>query len=231
MGDALFERFGGAESVRAVGAYRRGELSAAACFDAECGACGDVPAGALEEFLATCEIDPTFPGFVDYCAARGFRLTVLSDGMDYYIRAILERHGLGDVAVYSNHLVLEPAGGGGAVRLVPSYPWRDEVCDRCACCKRNHMLNMSADGDAIVYVGEGYSDRCPVAFADLVFAKDDLLRYCEMNSISFCPYDSFADIRDRIEKFTGDGSPAGRGDGIPRRRRAALARRDVFLGG
>jgi 2,3-diketo-5-methylthio-1-phosphopentane phosphatase len=230
VGDALFERFGGTESVRAVEAYRRGELSATGCFVAECGACGEVPERDLADFLGSREIDPTFPAFVAFSRERGFNVTVLSDGMDHYIRAILGRHGLGDLPLFSNTLTLEPGDTTGTVRFVPSFPWTDEVCDRCACCKRNHMLNMSADGDAIIYIGEGYSDRCPVQFADLVFAKDDLLKYCEKNSISFYPYSSFSDIRSRLEKLPPPG-PDGRSDGIPRRRRALLARRDVFLGG
>lgn len=230
VGDALFERFGGMESVRAVETYRGGDLSAVECFMAECGACGQVPEDALTSFLSEQEIEPDFPGFVAYCREREFRVTVLSDGMDYYIRAILDKHGLGDLPFFSNSLSLERNGRDGTVSLRPAFPWRDEVCDRCACCKRNHMLNLSADDDAIVYIGEGYSDRCPARFADLVFAKDDLLRFCEINSIPFYPYASFSDIRARLEKLRGAGTTESR-DGIPRRARAALARRDVFLGG
>lgn len=225
VGDALFERFGGEDSVRAVDAYRRGELGAAECFIAECSACGEVSRAGLEQFLREQEIDPTFPEFIAFCRERDLRVTVLSDGMDAYIAPILERHGLGDLDLFSNVMRLEPAPDAGRVRFVPEFPWRDEVCDRCACCKRNHMLTLTSDDDPIVYIGEGYSDRCPVQYADVVFAKDELLRHCEMNSISFYPYGSFGDVRERLEKILGAGN------GIPRRRRAAMARRDVFLGG
>jgi 2-hydroxy-3-keto-5-methylthiopentenyl-1-phosphate phosphatase len=148
--------------------------------------------------------------------------------MDHYIRAILERHGLGHVPFVSNRLALEPGSAPGTVRFRPSFPNTDETCDRCASCKRNHMLNAAADDDVIVYAGEGYSDRCPVQYADVVFAKDDLLRHCEEQSIAFYPYASFSDVRDRLERLGGDGAS---GRGFPRRRRAAIARKDVFLGG
>lgn len=225
VGDALFERFGGERSLGAVDAYRRGEISAVECYRRECEACGAVPLDGLRAFLDSREIDPTFGEFDAWCRERGFSLTILSDGMDHYIRAILERHGLGHVPFVSNLLALEPGPEPGFARFRPSFPNTDETCDRCASCKRNHMLNAAADDDVIVYAGEGYSDRCPVQYADVVFAKDELMRHCEETSIAYYPYSSFADVRDRLERLGRDGA------GLPRRRRAAIARKDVFLGG
>jgi len=49
----------------------------------------------MDGFLDAQEIDPTFADFQRFCAGRGFPLAILSDGMDYYIRRILERHALG----------------------------------------------------------------------------------------------------------------------------------------
>ena len=230
VGDALFERFGGDRSTGAVDAYRRGGISAVECYRRECEACGPVPLDALQEFLESREIDPTFAAFDAWCRGRGFTLTVLSDGMDVYIRSILGRHGLGHVPFVSNLLTLEPDAVPGRVRFRPSFPNTDETCDRCASCKRNHMLNAAADEDVIVYAGEGYSDRCPVQYADIVFAKDDLLRHCEAERIAFYPYASFADVRDRLERLSPSGA-GGAASSLPRRRRAALARKDVFLGG
>lgn len=223
VGDALFERFGGDRSAGAVAAYRRGEISAVECYRRECEACGVVSLDALGAFLAEREIDPTFAPFEAWCRGRGHPVTILSDGMDRYIRPILDRHGLGHVPFVSNLLELRPDGAPGQVRFVPSFPNTDETCDRCASCKRNHMLNAAADDDVIVYAGEGYSDRCPVEYADVVFAKDELRKHCEERSIAYYPYASFADVQARLERL---GRP-----GFPRRRRAAIARKDVFLGG
>ena len=230
VGDALFERFGGRSSLDAVEAYRRGEISAVECFRRECEACGPVPLDELRAFLDAREIDPTFPEFDAWCRRRGYPLTIVSDGMDVYIRAILERHGLGHVPFVSNLLALEPDGAGGRARFRPSFPNADEVCDRCASCKRNHMLNAAADDDVIVYAGEGYSDRCPVRYADVVFAKDELVRHCEEQSVPFYPYSSFSDVSARLERLTAP-APGGAPAALPRRRRAVLARKDVFLGG
>jgi len=233
VGDDLFERFGGEASVNAVAQYRDGSLSAVGCFRAECAACGEVDERELDAFLRSRRIDESFGDFVRWCRDRGFPLMILSDGMDAYIDRILARHGLSGVEVRANHLDLAPAKAPGAVTFVPSFPYTDEECDRCACCKRNQMLTESADEDVLVYIGEGYSDRCPAGYADLVFAKDDLLRWCRENSVACYEYASFGDISARLGKMIpADGSHAnGRGPGLPRRRRAATERRDLYLGG
>ncbi len=231
VGDAFFEHFGGARSTEAVKEYRAGNISAVECFRRECAACGTVGLSALHEFIDREEIDESFGEFAGFCRAKQFALTVVSDGMDYYIARILRRHGLGDVPVHANTLELVPAGDPERFTLVPRFPNRDEICDRCASCKRNYLITTSADDDIIVYVGEGYSDTCPAGFADIVFAKDELGKFCRDENISFFEYRSFTDVTGRLSamfaRTPGGGTPAG----VHKRRRAELARRDIHLGG
>ena len=230
VGDSLFETFGGERCTELVAEYQEEKLSAAECFRRECAACGTVDLARFHEFLAAQEIDPSFSRFVQFCRQREIEHTILSDGMDAYIKPILERHGLGDVSLRANTLELARVDGSSTVRFVPSFPYQDEVCERCACCKRNHMLASCSDDDRIVYIGEGYSDRCPARYADIVFAKDDLLKYCQRENISYVAYRSFDDVVDRLSSLL---STNGRPDGhsIRKRHQAELARRAVFLGG
>jgi 2-hydroxy-3-keto-5-methylthiopentenyl-1-phosphate phosphatase len=90
------------------------------------------------------------------------------------------------------------------------------------------MLTASADDDLIVYIGEGYSDRCPARFADIIFAKDELLRFCQRENISYFAYATFADIQDRMKDIVNATS---RKRGHRKRRQAEIARRNVLLGG
>jgi 2-hydroxy-3-keto-5-methylthiopentenyl-1-phosphate phosphatase len=228
VGDAMFERFGGPQCTQIIEEYRQERISAAECFRQESNACGAVDRSELDAFLDEQEIDSTFPSFTQYCETAGHDIVILSDGMDYYIDRILRCHGLSSVRFFSNHLSMAPAGNPPAVFFKPEFPYPDEVCDRCACCKRNHILSMSGDDDIIVYVGEGYSDRCPARYADLVFAKDELLRYCQQENISYSEYRSFSDIQHRLVEIL---SQPGKKRLIRKRRQAELARRDVFLGG
>lgn len=231
VGDAMFERFGGDRCRRIVREYREGRMSAVDCFRNECGACGPVNLADLDSFLDEQPIDRTFIEFVRFYRAEGLACYVVSDGMDYYIKRILDRCGAKDVPFFANVLQFIPVDGTERVRFQPRFPYRDEVCDRCACCKRNHLLTMSADDDIIVYIGEGYSDRCPARYADIVFAKDDLLRYCRDENISYYEYDNFSDIIRRLRNILAARHPDGSFAGLRKRRRAEIARRDIYLGG
>ena len=70
------------------------------------------------------------------------------------------------------------------------------------------MLGSAGDGDVLIYVGDGYSDRCPVEYADLVFAKGSLQTWCQQNNISYLPYRSLDDVRRRLETELGQPDPA-----------------------
>jgi 2-hydroxy-3-keto-5-methylthiopentenyl-1-phosphate phosphatase len=222
VGDAMFETFGGEQCRQIIQEYRDEKISAVECFRRECAACSNVNVQELHAFLDRQEIDTSFIDFVGYCRLHQFDCYIVSDGMDYYIRHILNRHGVGDVPFFSNVLHLLPVGGTSHVRFDPEFPFTDEMCDRCACCKRNHLLTMSGDEDIIVYVGEGYSDRCPAKYADIVFAKDELLKYCQEENISYYEYHTFGDIMQRLDQLQSNG--------LRKRRQAERARRDVFIG-
>jgi len=147
--------------------------------------------------------------------------------MDYYIRRILEANGVGKVPFFSNELILENVPASPGVRMRGVFPYTDETCDRCACCKRNHILTLSGEDDIIVYIGEGYSDRCPSRYADVVFAKSELLEYCRAEGIPAREYTDFSDVQSGLEKLL---SGAGK-RGLKKRRQAELARKEVYLGG
>jgi len=230
VGDVLFEKFGGAICQSYIADYRRGIISATSCFRLESEACGEIEASQFDEFIRKQEIDSSVKDFFLFCEKSGFECCIVSDGMDYYIEKILKNHGIQRVPFCSNHLELIPCGRDGMITLGLSFPYTDEECDRCACCKRNIMLTRSADEDFIVYVGEGYSDRCPVRYADVVFAKDELLRFCRQEKIPHTEYGSFSDVLRLLNVKTGGKTFAGK-TRLKKRRQAQLACRDVFIGG
>jgi 2,3-diketo-5-methylthio-1-phosphopentane phosphatase len=221
VGNLFFRTFGGPECDGLVRRYRNGELTAAGLFRAEAAAVGALDLRASNEFLNRCETDPGFPRLAALCRERGIDLRIVSDGLDYYIRAILERIGSADVPFVSNRVVFGEPDADGNRAMGMEFPYNDAVCDRCACCKRNLMLTRSADEDVIVYVGDGYSDRGPAQFADVVFAKGDLQTYCRDENISYYVYRSLDDVARRLSDLL-DGA------GVKRRRQAMLRRRSVF---
>ena len=223
VGNVFFRTFGGAACDALVCRYHEGTLSAPALFRAEAAAMGRVDRRSLAALVDAQEIDPSFPAFAAFCRARGVPVRILSDGLDYYIGRILAREGCADVPFTANRAALVPAGRDGTVEVALEFPNADAVCDRCACCKRNAMLGEAGENDRIVYVGEGYSDRCPARYADVVFARDHLQAYCQEENISYYPYTTFDDVRSRLAAIL-DGPPLRARARAERERRAAFRR-------
>ena len=144
----------------------------------------------LDGFIENERLDSFFKDFVDFCNRRKFELMILSDGLDYYIDSILMRYGYGFIDFKSNHLVTD----GDSITGV-EFPWYlPELCDMCANCKKAHVDKLRGDGYFTVYIGNGYSDRCPSGYADMVFAKSDLLEHCEREKIDCIPFRNFRDV-------------------------------------
>jgi 2-hydroxy-3-keto-5-methylthiopentenyl-1-phosphate phosphatase len=229
VGDAMFERFGGLRCREYIDEYRKGLISAAECFRKEAAACGELNQQDLDVFLDSQPIDMTFMPFVEFCNSQQIDVTVFSDGMDYYIRRILNRTGVRDISVFSNALNVTPVSGSSLVRFEPEFPYLNESCDRCACCKRNIMLTQSGEDDILICIGEGYSDRCPVKYADIVFAKDHLAEYCREEQLPFYEYRSFGDIKERLNEMIQVHESKPGKTRLHKRRQAELARRELFI--
>jgi 2-hydroxy-3-keto-5-methylthiopentenyl-1-phosphate phosphatase len=73
--------------------------------------------------------------------------------------------------------------------------WRyDQTCDSCGeSCKRSIVREL-ADEDELVYVGDGFSDRCAAEASDLVFATRGLADYLDERGISYERFDDFHDV-------------------------------------
>lgn len=220
VGNALFRTFSGGRTEAIVAEYLQGSIDAPECFRRECEAIGTVSRAELGAFVDSFDLDPGFPSFVSFCREQDMPLMILSDGLDFYVKRILDRHGFGMIPFKANKAVFH--GDGDGARLSVEFPYRDEHCDRCGNCKKNHLATLSADEDVIVYVGDGFSDRCAVRHADIVFAKKRLIAFCQEENISYHEYRDFNDVRGRLERMLAGGE-------IRQRREAVMARRALFV--
>ncbi|MEI8135056.1 MAG: 2-hydroxy-3-keto-5-methylthiopentenyl-1-phosphate phosphatase, partial [bacterium] len=67
-------------------------------------------------------------------------------------------------------------------------------------CKCGTILTTSADEDTVVYIGDGYSDHCPVEIADVVFARSMLSKFCSKNGIPYHSFEDFFQVKEILEK-------------------------------
>ena len=108
--------------------------------------------------------------------------------------------------------------------MIPTFPYTDEECRKCANCKRNHILANSSDTDFTVYIGDGYSDTCPAQYCDFVFAKNSLLKYCEVNRITYFPFTNFRDVQKRLNELVNKKR-------LKKKHQAELKRKQVYRQG
>ncbi|MEK9136427.1 MAG: MtnX-like HAD-IB family phosphatase [Bacteroidota bacterium] len=199
VGNAFFRKYVGRPQYdEMLRGYMDEQISAQECFRRGIAAIGSLNRDEAASFVRSQPIDESFKEFVGFCREKGIEFHVASDGLDFYINEVFAANSIEDVSVFSNALELVPMNGGGKCDLRISFPYADAECKRCACCKRNILVTRAAEEDVIVYVGEGYSDRCPAQYADIVFAKDSLQAFCQEENISYYLYSTFHDVVERL---------------------------------
>lgn len=168
--------------------WRAGRIGSRECMAGQIGLL-DVSRPELDAHLAQMRIDPDFPAFARDVAAAGIGLRIVSDGLDYAIRAILARHHLQDLPVHANQLVAD-----GARRWRLEFPYADPDCrSGSGMCKCAKLKKARARASRVLLIGDGVSDYCAAERADFVFAKHRLLEHCRAAGIPHVPIVGFAD--------------------------------------
>jgi 2-hydroxy-3-keto-5-methylthiopentenyl-1-phosphate phosphatase len=130
------------------------------------------------------------PGFREF--ALEFEPLILSSSFVETIEPLLEREGV-RLLVLANSV--EPRADGWRVR------WRDEaICEHCSeACKRAGLPGARP----VVFVGDGYSDRCAALAADRVFARDGLAEYLAGRGVGYEPFEDFAQLGGALGRAAG----------------------------
>jgi 2-hydroxy-3-keto-5-methylthiopentenyl-1-phosphate phosphatase len=126
-------------------------------------------AEAVRLLRAEVALDPAFPAFARWCAARGIPLTVLSAGFAEIVDVYLPRAEFPALEVRAN--TLRPDGQKG---------WQCVFRDGSAFGydKREAIEEARRRGRRSVFIGDGFSDRASAEVADEVLAKPALAAYC-----------------------------------------------------
>lgn len=143
---------------------------------------------AMETALETIPLDPGFPGFYHYCRDCGYKVAVISDGLEWWIRVILNYHDLGAIPIYAN--VIQFTGTGFQFH----HPWFDPEYPEQGTSKPNIIREYRHRGWQVLYIGDGKSDFQAARLADRVFAKSALLSFCQKHEIAHSPFDGFTDL-------------------------------------
>jgi 2-hydroxy-3-keto-5-methylthiopentenyl-1-phosphate phosphatase len=141
-------------------------------------------------------VDPYFGEFLKMCRTFGIDIQIVSDGLHFYIDAILKKCGFSEIPFIANRLI---CGEDGSYTM--AFPDYNGFCGRCGTCKRSVVEDRRRSYGRIVYIGDGHSDVCPSQHVDLVFAKGFLYKKCTEDGTACVPFEHFGDITAYLEDW------------------------------
>jgi len=185
--DSLLARFADPEWEAIEADWKAGRIGSRECMTRQVALIRATPEQ-LDRHLDGIEIDRHFAGFVRLARTYGMPLTVVSDGLDHAIRALLAREGLGDLPILANHL--ERIGADRyRLRSPHAAPACSAASGTCKCAVAN-----AAETQTLL-IGDGASDFCAGAAVDLVFAKEALLDHCRARGLPHVACGNFAEAQ------------------------------------
>jgi 2-hydroxy-3-keto-5-methylthiopentenyl-1-phosphate phosphatase len=189
VGDTVMaEHVPGAWEAMAA-AYDAGRMGSRRLMEAEMAMAEAADGGAAMRATAAAQPhDPGFAPFVRRAMAAGIPVEVVSDGFGFYIGPALDALGLPDLPVFTNRTTFQD--GGARIAFPNGHP----TCFVCGTCKRARVLAHQAAGRAVVFIGDGESDRYAAGHADVIFAKRALVPICVANRWPFQRWTDFAEI-------------------------------------
>jgi 2-hydroxy-3-keto-5-methylthiopentenyl-1-phosphate phosphatase len=149
------------------------------------------------ELYATAASQPHDPGFVplvERAKASGIPIEVVSDGFGFFIRPALASLGLADLPVVTASTTFS----GRRARI--EFPNGHPTCLVCGTCKRERVRAHQAAGRAVVFIGDGESDRYAAGYADVVWAKRALVKICVEAGWPFRRWTEFVEIDGWLER-------------------------------
>ena len=187
IGFTIIKTFAGQGWQEIENAYQRGEKGSREAL-AEIFTLTTVSEETLRRFIDEhFFVDPSFPAFLTLCRREKVDVTVLSDGFDFYIDLMFDKFKV-DVPYYANQLKVVDCS------LHANFPNASSHCGSCGTCKLDYAKQVKKSGAQIIYIGDGYSDRCVSGLADVVFAKGVLAEYCRQQGTPFYLFENFNDI-------------------------------------
>jgi len=143
----------------------------------------------LIEFVRSeVKVQAGFHELLDYCRRESFRFVIVSNGLDFYIEAILRDIGVDNIEVLAAQTHFSPKGT--EVKYIG--PEGNQIQDGF---KETYTRLFLSRGYRVVYVGNGASDAPPAKLAHHIFATGELLTQCKQTNLSCTP---FVDLHDVI---------------------------------
>ena len=131
---------------------------------------------------------PHFGELAEYCCVNDYPMAIVSQGLDFYIQALLDCEGYGSIPVFAVNTSIN----GDAISYQYDYvrPGKESLGN-----SKGLIVNeYQKKGHIVYYIGDGRSDFEAAVEADIVFAHSVLAEECERQNIPFIPFTDFSDV-------------------------------------
>ena len=188
MGFLLLDSFASEGWRQLLTEYREGKMSVG-YFNTKAFAMVKADRQTLLKFVRSkVKIRAGFHELLGYCHEKGFRFTIVSNGLVFYIESILRDIGIDNIDILAAQANFTPKG----IEAKYIGPEGNQIQDGF---KETYIRLFLRNGYRVVYVGNGISDTSPAKLAHHIFATDELLAYCKETNLNCTP---FADLNDVV---------------------------------
>ena len=186
--ERLLDRFGTPEWIAIEKRLEQGLLTVDDAFQQQMTLLDVSLDEALETLDKTIQVDTTIGECAQEVIAAGGKFTIISAGFHEIIAHMLDGKIPEEVNIYANRIQIND----NHWTVIPSPS--PKLKGLCTHCKRYWVEQAKQQGDYIIYVGDGFTDRCPAEAADRVYARKSLWEYRIQQGLPTSPFRDFRSI-------------------------------------
>ncbi len=187
MGFLLLDSFASEDWRRLLTEYREDRMSVGR-FNTRAFAMVKADRQTLLKFVRNkVKIRAGFHELLAYCRRKDFRFVIVSNGLVFYIEAILRDTGADNIDILAAKANFTTKGidakyiGPGGNQLQDGF-------------KEAYIRLFLSRGYRVVYIGNGTSDTLPARQAHHIFATGELLTFCKESNLDCTPFVDLNDV-------------------------------------
>jgi len=145
---------------------------------------------------------PFFRELWGFCQANDFPMAVVSQGLDFYIEALLEKVGISRLPIFA--VKTEFKAGNITYEYNHASPGKESQGNS----KGFVVESFQERGCYVFFAGDGQSDLEAARKADVTFAHRTLANLCDEESIPYQPFEDFGGMLLAVREYAKDGPKA-----------------------
>ncbi len=146
---------------------------------------------------ANANFRPHFTELSAFCQDRSIPMCIISQGLDFYIQALLDGSGQPEMPVYAVATEFDQQGHVTGYRYDFAYPDAPHLGNSKALIVRRFQ----EQGHHVFFMGDGRSDFEAGEVADTVFAHRQMAAMCDEAGIQFAPFTDFRPVLEAVRAY------------------------------